>query len=107
MSSLTDLALKGHFEELKKKYSAPEHDLLPLIKTALSMAEDLYETNPELFKKKYRASYSTMLAVLKKHGSSYQGHPDLIEGDVSHYEKKPMQKAGRKNSKENKERRAG
>lgn len=120
MESLSELALKGHFEELKKKFdkkgmvkagSKTPNELLNVLSKAVSMAEDIYEHDPVFFSKDHREDYRMMINTLNDHGYTYKGHPDLMEKESgeqqSSYAKKPMQKAGVKESKEKKNRKAG
>lgn len=120
MSSISDLALKGHFEELKKKFDRKgmvksagngSKDLLNIISKAVSIAEDMYEHDPSFFTEDYLEDYRIMISKLQENGYTYNGHPDLMDRQSiekqSSFPKKPMQKAGVKESKEKKNRKTG
>ncbi|MGK7392636.1 MAG: hypothetical protein ACNS60_19940 [Candidatus Cyclobacteriaceae bacterium M2_1C_046] len=102
MSSLSDLALRGHFEELKNKFEKKgmakagkdSDSLLKALKKAVGTIEDMYEKYPGSLTPAHRKNYRSLIKTLRRHGSTYTGHPDLINlDDVTSYSKKPMQKA--------------
>ena len=105
MSTLSDLALKGHFEELKNKFEKKgmakagknQDSLLKALKKAVATIEDIYEKYPASFTKEHKNNYQSLIQTLLNNGSSYNGHPDIMnsrEGKIP--SKKPMQKAGKK-----------
>ena len=121
MDSLSNLALKGHFEELKKKFDrkgmvrageGTSKAILEIVGKAVGMAEDIYEHDPEFFSDDHREDYQQMIKTMNQLGYSYQGHPDLMEGTEQpvKFTKKPMKKAGKaavKGSGEEEDRRVG
>ena len=115
MRSLTELTLKGHFEELRKKYNKkggsgkefPE-EVLHTLGKAIAMAEDFYERDPEFFSDQRRKEYQRMIKVINSYGNMYKGHPDLMGEDEDMLPgKMPMKKAGVKQQQEQKKRDAG
>lgn len=119
MSTFSELVLKGHFEELKKQFSRREapgwdqelpEEITAIISSAIKMAEDFYEHDPEIFSRDYKEVYHLMIKVINKNGYTYKGHPDLmddVQEDELFPEKKPMQKAGFTQKQEQKKRDAG
>lgn len=119
MRTLSELALKGHFEELKKQFSRSEtpvwdqdlpEEITSIISRVIKMAEDFYEHDPEVFTNDHKENYQLMIKVLNNNGYSYKGYPDLMDddqADKSFPEKKPMQKAGITPKQEQKKRDAG
>lgn len=119
MATLSELALKAHFEELKKQFSnkgrgskkqgSPE-EITDLISRAIKMSEDFYKNNPEAFTPNHKNDYQLMIRTINKYGNNYKGHPDLMEDapiDKSFPDKKPMQKAGVAQNQKHKKRNAG
>lgn len=112
MSSVSELALKGHFELLKKQYGskndAPK-DVLKVMGKAISMAEDLFEHDKSFFTEEHKEDYRFMVKTLNSYGNSYKGHPDLmVDGEAAPvFDKKPMQKAGKKQEKKDQQKKAG
>jgi hypothetical protein len=119
MSTLSELALKGHFEELKKQFNKREatrwernlpEEITAMIGRAIKMAEDFYEHDPDFFTNDHKEDYQLMIKVINSNGYTYKGHPDLIDDDqmdTSFPGKKPMQKAGVTQKQEQKKRDAG
>lgn len=102
MDSLSDLALRGHFEKLKNKFekkgmakAGKETDsLLKALKRAVGTIEDIYEKYPNSLTTEHRKNYRSLIKTLNRQGSTYNGHPDIMKRDHERsYSKKPMQKA--------------
>lgn len=116
MSTLSQLALKGHFEELNKQFTTTcenlniSEEITALISRTIKMAEDFYEHDPEAFTNDYKKDYQLMINIINNNGYSYKGHPDLISEDQAEKlfpEKKPMQKAGVSQNQKQQKRDAG
>lgn len=115
MSNISDLALKGHFEQLKDKFSKKgmakagkkNETLLLALKKAVGTIEDMYDKYPQSLNEKNRSNYKSLIKTLNNNGSEYTGHPDIMERGGTSFEKKPMQKSGSEIKSIKKNRKAG
>lgn len=100
MESLNELALKGHFENLKHRFEKKgmvkaqkgNENLLKSLRKAVSTIEDIYEKYPSSISEDNKLNYKSIIRSLHEHGSTYEGHPDIMNEKAT-FEKKPMQKA--------------
>ncbi|MDA0196589.1 MAG: hypothetical protein O2887_13975 [Bacteroidetes bacterium] len=115
MESLTKLALKGHFADLRNQIIGKRnvessgdqkdlegealHKLLELLIKAVAIVEDVHQTDATLIDTDQAEDYREMILALNTYGISYKGLPEIIEiKSLPAYkvpDKKPMQKAGK------------
>ncbi len=113
MESLTTLAFKGHFADLRNQLitkgnvipsgnqtdmeSEALNKLLELLIKAVAIVEDVHQTDATLIDVDQADDYREIILALNTYGISYKGLPEIIEMQglpaFSMLAKKPMQKA--------------
>ena len=121
MESLSKLALKGYFEQLKSDINSSAgirkedqkslgyetlrdestFDLLELLIKAVALVEEIHQTDDSFLHEDHVADYQSMINSLNAHGIAYKGNSEILEysntAPLPLAKKKPMQKASSTN----------